>query len=278
MKYYYKYLVLIFASIVFSTIAHAQCSLRTDPLFDGDDPNGDWYDCPAGSTNSVGPGPGFPGNPNPIALQEVAISSPANQDANSGYPIFPVVPQNLPEGWSVFLPRTASTQPCPGDPMKSPAIAPSSPGNVKGGRFGYTRNGGTKFHDGTDIAAVANTPLYSMYGGTVTGVRTSFQPNEYAIASYGNYIEIESNVNGTIVYLKYNHLNGVGQGITVGTQITQGQLIGITGTTGNAADPGVVNKHLHIQAKDENGNKEDPETFIGTKFDKTTGKVTSSPC
>lgn len=266
-------MLLIFGCLLFAVnLSYGQCSI--DPTRPGPQ-EGDWYRCPPGYS----PGLGFPGNPNPIPLQEVVIRP--EQTQNNGYPFFPAIPSDLPPGWSVFVPKGGSGAqvkiPCPGDPFRNPTIAPSSPGNIKGGTFGNTRNGGTKFHDGTDISAEPNTPLYSMYSGQITDVRSSFQPDEYAANSYGNYVEIKSTINGQVVYLKYNHLNGVGADVKVGTQVTQGQTLGITGTTGNAADPHVLNKHLHIQAKDADHQKIDPEPFISTKFDKSTGKG-NSPC
>ena len=40
-----------------------------------------------------------------------------------------------------------SQNPCPGDPIANPTIAPSSPANYRGGMYGYTRNAGTKFRE-----------------------------------------------------------------------------------------------------------------------------------
>ncbi|WP_170164574.1 M23 family metallopeptidase [Sinomicrobium pectinilyticum] len=190
-------------------------------------------------------------------------------------------PDNFPTtppggGNSVSNDGNGIDTPCKGDPIRNPSIAPSSAGNYKGGTYGYTRNGGTKFHDGMDIVAEPNSKLYSMYDGVVISIRTSFSAGQYAADSYGNFVMIKSIVNNKVVYLKYNHLNSVNSEIKVGTQVEQGAVIGTTGTTGNAAANGVV-PHTHIQARNEDGESIDPDPYIATTFDKTTGEGTS-PC
>ena len=166
--------------------------------------------------------------------------------------------------------------PCPGDALSSYNLAPSSPGNYRGGTYGNTRNAGTKFHDGIDIAAVPGTPLVAAHEGVITAIRTSFAPGQYSKGSYGNYVEIRSIINGQTVYLKYNHLDDVALGLTVGTNVIQGSNIGTTGTTGNAASRGVI-PHLHLQARDANQRRTDPQPHISTQFDPDTG-VGQRPC
>lgn len=149
------------------------------------------------------PSPGFPGSSQPAQIQEVVVHRPNN---DPGYAAFPVT--EVPPGFG-GLSFTYNTTPCPGDPLTNMKIAPSSPGNYKGGTYGFTRNGGTKFHDGVDAASPRGVNLYSMYSGIVTDIRGSFSPGQYQKSSYGNYITIKSTVNGADVYLKFNHLDGV---------------------------------------------------------------------
>lgn len=159
--------------------------------------------------------------------------------------------------------------PCEGNVVENPEIAPSGGWNEWGGQFGYTRNSGNTFHDGTDIKADINSNLYAMHGGTVTDIRDSFDPGEYKPDSYGNYVRIKSTLSGDTVYLRYNHLNTVG--VEVGDTVIAGDIIGRSGNTGNAQEMnGIpVIPHVHIRArKVENGQEKrvDPENYMATKF------------
>jgi len=162
-----------------------------------------------------------------------------------------------------------SPDPCLGDPVESPEIAPAGGWNEWGGQFGYTRYGGNTFHDGTDIKADINSNLSAMHGGTVTDLRNSFDPGEYRPDSYGNYARIKSTINGDTIYLRYNHLNTVS--VEVGDTISAGDIIGKSGNTGNAQTRGNIKviPHVHIRArKVVNGQetKVDPEDYMATTF------------
>ncbi|MCC5914638.1 MAG: M23 family metallopeptidase [Balneolaceae bacterium] len=166
---------------------------------------------------------------------------------------------------------------CLGDPLPNPEITPSNGWNVKGGMFGPTRNCDSNglncdFHDGIDISAELNSPLYSMHPGTVVERRyPPMNPGEYdrRVRTWGNYVIIESEINGEIIRFRYAHLNEMH--VPAGTTVYAGQQLGLTGNTGNAQDNGniVVLPHVHIQArKVVNGqeSKVDPNDYMSTKF------------
>jgi hypothetical protein len=166
-------------------------------------------------------------------------------------------------------PKLDPTKPCIGNVIFKPAVAPSGGWNYKGGQFGYTRDSGNSFHDGTDIKADVNSDLFAMHGGTITDIRNSFTPGEYRKNSYGNHIRIKSIINGETVYFRYNHLNSVG--VEVGDEVNAGAIIGKTGNTGNAQERNgiAVIPHVHIRArKVVNGQvtKVDPENYMATTF------------
>ena len=172
--------------------------------------------------------------------------------------------------------------PCPGDVVKSPQI--TSPGNSgkNGGRYGYTRNNGQSSHWGLDISAPVGSPFYSPQAGIVVDSRTSFAPNQYLKKSYGNFITVRYvNSNGGYYYLKFNHINSTN--LQNGSTVSQGQLLGYSGRTGNAAGKG-VEPHIHIGAykqNDINSPKQptNPEEFLGTKFDSFGNSISNSnPC
>lgn len=91
--------------------------------------------------------------------------------------------------------------------------------------------GYTKIHKGVDFAAPRGTPIMAAGDGVVE------RANRYG--GYGNYIRIRHNNTYSTAYA---HLNGFARGITAGTRVKQGQIIGYVGTTGRSTGP-----HLHYE-------------------------------
>ena len=261
-----KIYLLFIGAIFFTCNISAQCAGLSEKELEEFGP---WL-CPG-----YNPSPGFPGNPSPIELPEVIIKPSDPSIPGSPYYPYPVIP-TPPPGSGTTTPQTKI--PCPGDPTPSPSIAPSAGWNYEGGTYGMTRVKGTKFHDGIDIKAEPGTIIYSMYDGEVVAIKKSMAPGEYKEGSYGNFIMIKSYINNEIVYLKFNHLDGVNKNLNVGQTVKQGDPIGISGTTGNAASQKTkVIPHVHIQAKNSQKKSINPEPYLSTKFNHKTGKGTS-PC
>ena len=82
-------------------------------------------------------------------------------------------------------------------------------------------------HHGVDYAAPSGTPVYSVGDGVVTA-------KAWDSKGGGNYIKIKHNSTYTTEYM---HLRGFAKGISVGTHVSQGQLIGYVGMTGTATGP-----------------------------------------
>ncbi len=82
-------------------------------------------------------------------------------------------------------------------------------------------------HHGVDYAAPVGTPVYAIGQGVVT--RKGYQGG-----GAGNYLYIKHNSVYTTAYL---HLKGFAKGISEGTRVTQGQLIGYVGSTGLSTGP-----------------------------------------
>jgi murein DD-endopeptidase MepM/ murein hydrolase activator NlpD len=228
--------------------------------------------------NQLGPSPGFPGSGTPFyPLPTVPITGTPSSGGMPYFPyqVIPVMP--FPMGPGPFTPTAI---PCPGNPLVSMQIAPSKPGNYRGGTFGYTRNNNQKFHEGIDLAAEPGTPVFSMYDGLVSRIETRFAPNQYSgesATAYGNFVEVTSIINGQTIVFKYAHLNSVGAGIAPGTKVLQGNSLGNSGRTGNAARNGVV-PHVHLRTRTSSGGKVDPAPYVGTKFNTSTGQITNKPC
>ena len=100
-----------------------------------------------------------------------------------------------------------------------------------------------EFHPGLDIRANLNTPIFAAADGRVVTVEEN--------AIYGRTIVLEHTENLTS---KYAHLSQIR--VKQGQQVTQGQLIGLSGDTGKVTGP-----HLHFELR-KNGTIIDPTQFL----------------
>jgi murein DD-endopeptidase MepM/ murein hydrolase activator NlpD len=98
--------------------------------------------------------------------------------------------------------------------------------------WGAARSGG-RSHKGVDITAVRNAPVVAIEAGTVTRVSNS---------SLGGLSIYLTGSSGSRYY--YAHLEYIESGITGGTRVSVGQLLGGNGSTGNA--PAWI-PHVHFQ-------------------------------
>jgi murein DD-endopeptidase MepM/ murein hydrolase activator NlpD len=103
--------------------------------------------------------------------------------------------------------------------------------------------GFVKQHNGTDFAAPTGTPVYAAGSGVVQ-VRDSR-------GAAGNMVRIAHD-NGWATH--YFHLSAFAPELTVGGRVSQGQVVGLVGTTGGSTGP-----HLHYEVIIE-GVKVDPLT------------------
>lgn len=103
--------------------------------------------------------------------------------------------------------------------------------------FGYREDpftGKTDYHNGTDIAAPAGTPILAAAAGTVTIANGIDSWG----GSYGYHIKID---HGGGLETLYAHCSAIC--VTAGQQVQQGEVIGYVGTTGNSNG-----NHLHFEA------------------------------
>lgn len=103
--------------------------------------------------------------------------------------------------------------------------------------------GYSKMHRGVDFAAPTGTPIYSAGDGVVEKVGR--------FGSYGNYIRIR---HAGSMKTAYAHLRRFAKGMTPGTRVSQGQVIGYVGSTGRSTGP-----HLHYEVI-VNGSQTNPMT------------------
>lgn len=119
-------------------------------------------------------------------------------------------------------------------PVDSRYITSTVGGRQSPGGIGSTN------HRGTDIGRVGYTsPIYAAKSGTVIVSQRS--------SSYGEYVVISHGSGNTTLY---GHMST--RKVSVGQYVNQGDVIGITGSTGNSTGP-----HLHFEVV-ENGVRVNP--------------------
>ncbi len=99
-------------------------------------------------------------------------------------------------------------------------------------------------HKGIDIAIAGGTPIYAAHNGTVAATTGHW--------SYGNVVMID---NGDGVSTLYAHMQSAAI-VSVGQTVTQGQVIGYVGSTGNSSG-----NHLHFEVR-VNGVRQNPRNYI----------------
>jgi murein DD-endopeptidase MepM/ murein hydrolase activator NlpD len=102
--------------------------------------------------------------------------------------------------------------------------------------LGYNR-----LHRGTDFAAPRGTPIFAAGYGVVERADR--------FGSFGNYVRLRHS-NG--FQTAYAHMQGFARGVTAGSRVQQGQIIGYVGTTGRSTGP-----HLHYEVH-HNGQSVNP--------------------
>lgn len=126
-------------------------------------------------------------------------------------------------------------------PMNPPVI--TSP-------YGYRVHpiyGYRKLHAGTDFRAYCGTPIIASAAGTVQWAKS--------VGGFGNQVMLNHGLqNGSSLLTSYNHLSSFA--VTTGQTVTQGQVVGYSGTTGTSTAC-----HLHFEVY-VNGATVDPETLL----------------
>lgn len=118
--------------------------------------------------------------------------------------------------------------------VTSPFGPRSSPGGI-----------GSTYHLGVDIGASYGSPIYATKSGTVILTGGPWG------GGYGNYVVLDHGSGNTTLYA---HMSSIA--VDEGETVSQGQVIGYVGSTGNSTGP-----HLHYEIR-ENGNRIDPLTYL----------------
>jgi len=102
-----------------------------------------------------------------------------------------------------------------------------------------------KLHTGVDMACDDGDPIYAAHDGKITMAGTN--------GSLGNYVEID---HGDTISTGYGHMVRIADGISKGSDVKAGQVIGYVGTSGGSTGP-----HLHFLVK-QKGEYIDPVAYM----------------
>jgi peptidoglycan LD-endopeptidase LytH len=105
--------------------------------------------------------------------------------------------------------------------------------NVDAVKGGFVERRGHRPHEAVDILAPRNTPVHAVQNGTIARLFTSKQ---------GGLTIYQFDPSGRLVYY-YAHLEHYADNLHEGDPVTQGQVIGYVGTSGNAPPN---TPHLHF--------------------------------
>jgi murein DD-endopeptidase MepM/ murein hydrolase activator NlpD len=111
--------------------------------------------------------------------------------------------------------------------------------HVKNNAFGNVRNGGTRPHQGWDLLAVSGTPVFAIADGEIHFAQD--------LGKLGLTVVLKFQTNGRTLYAVYAHLSHVYVERT--RPISQGEMLGRTGTSGNARGMDAAHQHLHFEIR-----------------------------
>ena len=151
------------------------------------------------------------------------------------------------------------------NPLKKCKLRTAGLSSVNGARFGMTRNGGKRAHQGIDLASDEGYRVYAVEDGEIVGINKGTD-------NYGFVIYLRMNVptkpelNGKFAF--YAHLDRID--VKIGQLVKAGTQLGLTGDTGNANGMTTEKKggHLHFEIRTiQNpglglGGRINPEPFI----------------
>jgi len=153
---------------------------------------------------------------NPTITQPEVVEQPKNETATSTITVTPSLVPLIKEKAIITSPFGVRNHPILGRPVK---------------------------HNGVDFGSGRGTEVYAASNGKV--ILAEFNN------SFGNYIVIEHKDGQSTAYAHLDRLN-----ISKGDEVTKGQLIGYTGSTGRSTGP-----HLHFEVR-TNGTPVDPKNYL----------------
>jgi murein DD-endopeptidase MepM/ murein hydrolase activator NlpD len=169
-----------------------------------------------------------------LVLRAEPAPAPEARDAHAATPAGPADARisAAPTATTGDIPRGRLRVPIDGETIES----------LKGG-FAETRGGGKRPHEAADILAPRNTPVHAVESGTIAKLFTS---------RAGGLTIYQFDPSGHLCYY-YAHLQRYADGVKDGMAISQGDVIGYVGTTGNAPPN---TPHLHFAVFELNADRQ----------------------
>ncbi|MGX9808697.1 murein hydrolase activator EnvC family protein [Exiguobacterium acetylicum] len=156
------------------------------------------------------------------AAQSAKSSGSTKQSTPKASTPAPAAPAPAPSA-----PATPKPAPASGGLFIHPTVGAVTQGyGSAGGENGYT------FHNGIDFGGPVGTPIVAAATGTVITASGG--------GPYGNHIMIAHQLNGKTYTTLYAHMSALNA--HAGQRVSQGQQIGLRGSTGNSTGP-----HLHFE-------------------------------
>lgn len=125
-------------------------------------------------------------------------------------------------------------------------INPISAGRISAGTWAYPGGG---LHLGLDWAAPIGSAVVAPASGVILYASNPAPTNGGYLGNWsgypaggGNTIEMLCNVQGTLYAVSFAHLSQGGFAVSAGQTVSQGQLLALTGNSGNSSGP-----HCHIE-------------------------------
>ncbi|TVR51911.1 MAG: M23 family metallopeptidase [Puniceicoccaceae bacterium] len=180
-----------------------------------------------------------------LAVAGLMIAGPARGGGSDPSPPFVVgEPDDAP---TVYWP-TPNPAYLQGRPFED-YVQPTATGEVVSGLFGCVRNQGRRFHEGIDLFPLRRDrrgesidPVYAAMAGVVRHISTVA-----GHSSYGRYIVVEHPAARPAVITLYSHLRSIQPGLTVGSEVSGGQVIGVLGRSAGGYVIPPDRAHLHFE-------------------------------
>jgi murein DD-endopeptidase MepM/ murein hydrolase activator NlpD len=139
-------------------------------------------------------------------------------------------------------PATISAPPA-GAPDGSAATrlrVPIDGASVESFKGGFSELRGNRLHEGVDIVVPRGTPIHAVEDGTIA---------KLFFSQYGGITVYEFEERGRLCFY-YAHLERYADGLHDGQHVSQGEVLGYVGTSGNAP-PGTPHLHFEISELDQ---------------------------
>jgi LysM repeat protein len=186
-----------------------------------------------------------------VDKRTVAAGDSWNAIARStGVPIDALVAANKATQSSAIFPGQSLCLPEAGFGGQLPSV-PLATAPIRGAcRFAnswHASRGGGRLHEGVDLISPTGTPVVAVANGQLTRSTTLG-------ARSGNAWWLTTS---TGTYFFYAHLSRFASGLSVGSHVHVGDVIGYVGSTGNAVSP-----HLHFEIHPKGGGPVNPYSAI----------------